>query len=157
MFCAFNGGIMKFSIRSIVYAGAVIMIAILLFGRFEGLEAGESKMDTPDKLLVVWTSADRDVALKMVHMYTYNAKKQGWFGTVQLLVWGPSSKLLAEDTELQEYVRKMKDAGVELTACKACADMYEVSSELESLGIDVKYMGRPLTDMLKKDWKVLTF
>lgn len=27
-----------------------------------------------DKLAVLWTSADREVALKMVFMYTYNSK-----------------------------------------------------------------------------------
>ncbi|WP_197092805.1 hypothetical protein [Labilibaculum euxinus] len=56
------------------------------------------------KLAVVWTSGDRDVALKMVFMYTYNAKKMGWWDEINLIVWGPSSKLLCEDAELQEYI-----------------------------------------------------
>ncbi|MBN2431547.1 MAG: DsrE family protein [Acidobacteria bacterium] len=109
------------------------------------------------KLLVVWTSGDRDVALKMVFMYTYNAKKSGWFDEVQLLVWGPSSKLLSHDRELQESFVKMKETGVTLTACKACAEMYGVADALAGLGIEVRYMGQPLSDMLKGDWKVITF
>ena len=111
----------------------------------------------PSKLLVVWTSGDRDVALKMVFMYTYNAKLNGWWNEVQLLVWGPSSKLLSVDTELQEYVKKMKDAGIILTACKACSDSYGVSESLQNMGIDVKYMGVPLTEMLKTGWKTISF
>ena len=30
--------------------------------------------DNKDKLVVVWTSGDREVALKMVFMYTINSK-----------------------------------------------------------------------------------
>ena len=73
-------------------------------------------------------------------------------------MWGASSKLLAEDQELQDYLLKMKEAGVALFACKACADIYGVSDKLSSLGIDVKYMGVPLTQYLKnKEWVTVTF
>ena len=120
------------------------------------LSAEELSVES-SKLAVLWTSGDRDVALKMVFMYTLNAKKQGWFDQVQLIVWGPSSKLLSVDEELQASIAEMKDAGVEFTACKACADSYGVSEKLEALGIEVKYMGVPLTEMLQSDWVVTTF
>lgn len=119
---------------------------------------GAQESDEPSKLLVVWTSGDKEVAKNMVFMYTYNAKKNGWWKTVNLLVWGASSKLLAEDQELQDYLLKIKEAGVALFACKACADIYGVSDKLSSLGIDVKYMGAPLTQYLKnKEWVTVTF
>ena len=51
----------------------------------------------------------------------------------------------------------MKNAGVILEACKACADKYEVSQHLEQLGIEVKYMGQPLTDYIKTGKKIITF
>jgi hypothetical protein len=108
-------------------------------------------------LIVVWSSGDRDVALKAAFMYTYNAKAKGWWDDVRLIVWGPSAKLLKEDGELQEYIRKMKDAGMVLEACKACSDMYGVSGDLEALGIDVKYMGVPLTSYIKGGGNVITF
>ena len=118
----------------------------------------EQESDQPSKLLVLWTSGDIEVAKNMVFMYTYNAKKNGWWETVNLLVWGASSKLLAEDQELQDYLLKMKEAGIALFACKACADIYGVSDKLSSLGIDVKYMGVPLTQYLKnKEWVTVTF
>ena len=56
-----------------------------------------------------------------------------------------------------EGLAQMKEAGVELVACKACADSYGVSDKLEELGVEVKYMGQPLTAMLKGDWVVATF
>jgi len=117
----------------------------------------QQQSQTPSRLAVVWTSGDRDVALKMVFMYTFNAKSRGWFDEVTLIVWGPSSKLLSEDAELQTEVTEMKDAGIELVACKACADSYGVSEQLEGLGVEVKYMGVPLTEILKGDWVTVTF
>ena len=143
-----------------IAVASVFFIALLLCLTLQVLnnpdvEAQEAQK--PSRLIVTWTSGDREVALKMVYMYTFNAKKQGWFDEVRFLVWGPSSKLLSEDKELQDYIKRMKDEGVELFACKACADMYGVSDKLASLGIDVKYMGKPLTDMLQSGWTSLTF
>lgn len=142
-------------LKSFIITGLILMLgAANVFS--QPAESGKTKGDK-SKLLVVWTSGDRDVALRMVFMYTYNSKKNGWWDEVQLCVWGPSSKLLSGDTELQEYIKKMKDAGVILTACKACADSYGVSETLGEMGIEVKYMGVPLTEMLKSGWTTLTF
>jgi hypothetical protein len=113
--------------------------------------------DSKDKLVVLWTSGDREVALKMVFMYTINSKLRGWWKDVTLIVWGPSAKLLSEDKELQNYIGGIKDSGVELLACKACTDEYGVTEALENMGIEVIYMGEPLTNFLKYDFKIITF
>ena len=116
------------------------------------------KSSKPDELVVLWSSGDREVALKMAFMYTYNSKRFKWgWKNVTLVVWGPSAKLLAADTELQEHVIEMKEAGVKLLACKKCSDLYGVSDDLRRLGIEVKYMGKPLTDYLRGDnYRVIT-
>ena len=154
------------SIRRKMLVSVVVAVMVIVatgFTLIDDTHAGtESAMTVEQesettKRGVVWTSGDREVALKMVFMYTFNAKRAGWFDEVQFVVWGPSEKLLAEDEELQEYVGRMKEAGVEVVACRACADMYGVASDLEECGVDVKYMGVPLTDMIKSDWKVVTF
>jgi hypothetical protein len=134
----------------------IVLLLVLTGPAVYGIMEAKAN-DDPSKLLVVWTSGDRDVALKMVYMYTFNAKKNGWWDEIRFLVWGPSAKLLSEDKELQDYVKKMKDQGVELLACKACADSYGVSEKLEALGVEVKYTGVPLTEMLKSDWTTITF
>jgi hypothetical protein len=134
---------------------AALLITIFVLPYF-GLAFSQDKED-PSKLLVVWTSGDREVALKMVFMYTYNAKKNDWWKEIRLLVWGPSAKLLSEDKELQDYVKKMKDEGIEVMACKACADSYGVAEKLESVGVNVFYSGKALTEMLKTDWTTVTF
>ena len=109
------------------------------------------------KLVVVWSSADREVALSNVFMYTKNSMLRGWWDQVRLVVWGPSAKLISEDQELQEELELLKDAGVELLACKACSDMHGVSDKLEALDIEVIYMGVPLTEMLQSGWTCLTY
>jgi len=113
---------------------------------------------SPDsRLAVVWTSGDPEVAHRVCFMYTENAKKQKWFDEVTLIVWGPSARLLAGDKDLQAMVRTMLNGGVKVQACLACADSYGVTDQLRKLGIEVRYMGKPLTDLIKGGWKVLTF
>jgi len=132
-----------------------LLLSILIFT--QSFSQTESKMDkTTNKLAVLWTSGDPDVAEKMAFMYTYNAKKQGWFDEVVLIVWGPSAKLLSENKMLQDYVKKMQEAGIKVEACMACAKMYEVDGKLLELGIDVKGMGVPLSNYLKDGWKTLS-
>ena len=114
-------------------------------------------MSESSKLLVVWSSADREVALHNVFMYTHNAKKNGWWDEVRLLLWGPSDRLLAEDEELQTRLRAAMADGVEVLACKACSDRLGVSEGLEALGVNVFYVGTALTEMLKEGWTTLTY
>ena len=110
-----------------------------------------------NKLVVLWTSQDREVALNMVFMYTLNGKLREWWKDICLIVWGPSANLLSEDEELQDHVRKMLEMGIDVVAYKACSDRYCVSEKLEALGIDVKYMGEPLTEFLKEGYTTITF
>lgn len=121
-------------------------------------QSKEKKSSKPDDLVVVWTSGDKEVALKMAFMYTLNSKRFKWgWKNVTLVVWGPSSKLLVTDKELQEYVSRMKEAGVRLLACKKCSDLYGISDDLRRLGIEVKYMGKALTDYLRdNNYRVIT-
>lgn len=118
--------------------------------------ADTTQVSEKEKLVVVWTSGDKEVALKMVFMYTFNAKKNGWWKDITLLVWGPSAKLLSEDKDLQDYVKKMKDAGVNLLACKGCADQYGVAEKLTSIGLTVRYTGVDLSNFIKER-HVITF
>jgi hypothetical protein len=108
-------------------------------------------MSDLDTLAVLWTRGDKEFAMEMAFMYTLNAKKRGWWENVRLIVWGPSAPLLADDVDLQTLLSKMESEGVELEACRACAEHYEVDEDLEELGVDVRYMGEPMTEYLKDE------
>jgi len=110
-----------------------------------------------NRLAVLWTSGDPEVAHNVCLMYTHAAKKQEWFDQVVLIVWGPSARLLSADKKLQAKIKTMLDDGVTVQACIVCAVSYGVTQRLRELGVEVKGMGRPLTDMIRGGWKVLTF
>lgn len=114
------------------------------------------KQDEANELYVLWTSGERETALGMVLMYTFNAKLRGWWEDVTLIVWGASAKLLAQDEELQGRITQLIDAGVKVEACRACAEMFGATKILSDLGIEVKGMGEPLTQLLKAGKKVLS-
>ncbi len=110
-----------------------------------------------DTLVVLWSSGDPEVAMKSCLMYAQAAKKYNWFKEVILVVWGPSEKLLAEDSELKDKVASMKKDGVIVEACVACSNMYGVTNDLKVCQVDVKGMGVPLTRYLKRGYKVVSY
>jgi hypothetical protein len=107
-------------------------------------------------LYVLWTNDNPITAEKMVFMYTVNALIHGWWEKVTLIIWGAPAKLVSEDAAIQKKIREALDAGVHITACKACADQLGVTGALENLQIEVKYWGQPLTEVLKNNEPLLT-
>lgn len=130
-------------------------LVIMFFGSFGTISAQNST--GADKLAVLWTSGDIDVAERVCLMYTHAAKQNGWFDEVVLIVWGPSAKLLSENEGLQKKIKAMAADGVKLQACIACANSYGVADKLKNMGIEVIGMGMPLTNYMKAGWHVLTF
>jgi len=113
-------------------------------------------MKNRNHLYVLWTNDNPLTADKMVFMYTINSLLYGWWEKVTLIVWGATAKLAAEDVGIQEKIREALEAGVHITACKACADQLGVTEVLEKLKIEVKYWGDPLTKILKAEEALLT-
>lgn len=113
-------------------------------------------MGAKSHLYMLWTNADPVTAEKMVFMYTVNSLLKGWWEEVTLIVWGATAQLVAENADIQAKVKAAQEAGVHITACKACADQLGVTATLEGLGIEVIYWGVPLTDLLKNDEKLIT-
>ena len=113
-------------------------------------------MNKGTHLYVLWTNGDPVTAEKMVFMYTVNSLIREWWEKVTIIVWGAPAKLVAENTGIQEKVREALEAGVHISACKACADQLGVTGSLEKLGIEVKYWGVPLTEILTGGESLLT-
>lgn len=142
----------------------LLLTAVMALGGLPLCRAAESATaaalppadTTPQRQLILWTSGDREVALHMVFMYAENCANRKWMDGVRLMVWGPSGKLLVQDSELQQRLQRLRAAGVELYACKACADEYGIAAELSKLGITVMYTGTMLADLQKAGWHVLS-
>ncbi|MEJ2726645.1 MAG: DsrE family protein [Deltaproteobacteria bacterium] len=134
----------------------VVLIATAIGFMFSHRVDAQSEKPANEQLVIVWSSADREVALNMVFMYATPSRQLGMWDDITLVVWGPSAKLLADDEELQIHIKHMIGLGVVVKACKLCADHYGVSYKLEELGITVKYM-KELTDYIKEGRNILTF
>ncbi len=140
--------------RQTIYICALLALASLAPA---AAHADEGEAPT-GKLMVVWTSADPDVAEKVCLMYAHAAKKYGWFAEVHLVVWGPSQRLLVGDPSIQTKVKAMQEDGVVVEACSACATKLGLVDQIRALGYEVKGMGKPLTEALKDDGtEVITF
>ena len=110
-----------------------------------------------NKLHLLWTTGEKEVAMKVIFPYLFNAKANGWWDEINLIIWGPSAKLTATDAEIHHELRDIMDSEITVEACQACSDAYKVTETLISLGITVRYMGGPFTEYLKGDGKVITF
>ena len=118
--------------------------------------AEESGMNDKEHLYILWTNSDLVTADKMVFMYALNGLKKKWWKEITIVIWGSTAKLTGENTEIQSKIKELLAAGVKISACKACADELGVTEKLESLGIEVKYWGQPLTEIIKTGQPLLT-
>ncbi len=109
------------------------------------------------KVFVVLSSGDREVALEVGLIYPLNAAKEKWMEEVKLIIFGPSEKLAAYDAEVQERIKELQEAGVEVIACKWCADRMKITSTLKDADIKVAYVGSIISELLKDGWASLTF
>ena len=109
------------------------------------------------KVFVMLSTGDREVALEVGLVYPLNAAKKKWMDEVKLIIFGPSEKIVAYDTEVQERIKELQKVGIEVLACKWCSDRMGVSQKLEELGIQVVYVGSIISELLKDGWASLTF
>jgi len=110
-----------------------------------------------NKLLIVWSTAEIDVAKKLVLLYGSVILERNYWDEAHLMIWGPSAELLSKNEELQRFVKKVQETGVTVSACRVCTDDYNITQDIEALNIDVSHTGELLTQALQSDWKVITF
>ena len=109
------------------------------------------------KLNVLWTTGEKDVAIRMVFIYLMDAKSMGWWDQITLIIWGPSARLVAEDRLVQRELDYLVQSGIEVIACLGCTEAYGITEKIRSLGIPVQIMGEPLTQILQSNDKFITF
>jgi len=110
-----------------------------------------------NKVLVILSSGDRDVALEVGLVYPLNAAKNKWMDEVKVIIFGPSERIVAHDMEVQEKIKELQKYGVEIMACKWCSDRMNITGLLEDIGIKVVYVGTVISQLLKDHWAPLSF
>lgn len=109
------------------------------------------------RVMIIWTTDNKETALNTVFMYAKNAVLYNWLDEVELIIWGPSSRLTVEDEDIQEELKVMANVGVKIKACVACASRYGVKEKLRELGFEVIPMGPVLSEEIKSGRTILTF
>lgn len=89
-------------------------------------------------------------------MYSSRSIQEGWWDEVTVIVWGATVKLLASDNHIQTRIKQIIKDGVKVSVCRSCAEQLKVLEAIEKLGIEHKYWGSPLTDILNSEHKLIT-
>lgn len=109
------------------------------------------------RVFVILGSGDREVALEVGLIYPLNAAKNKWMDEVKVILFGPSEKIAAYDSEVCSKLSELQETGIEVMACKWYADRMNITSILEQNGIKVLYVGPIISQLLKDGWTLLTF
>lgn len=109
-----------------------------------------------NKINILWVTDNKDTVFNMLSMYAINSFKRGWWEHVNVILWGASVKLVANDTQVQTEVLEMIHSGVTVEACQDCCERFGAVEIIKKLGVDVKYMGLPLTNYIKEGEHVLS-
>lgn len=111
-----------------------------------------------NKLLIVWSSGEKEVAKKLVLLYGSVMLGRKYWDEATIMIWGPSALLIAQDEEIQAQLKVVKETGVKFNACVVCTDDYGVSDKLKELGVELIHTGEMLTHSLQdEETKVITF
>jgi len=105
---------------------------------------------------ILWTTDNKDTAINMICLYAHNAKLKGWMENVQILVWGASQTLISQDEELQAKVKAMIADGVEIIACKKCAQDLGVADTLEACDMQIYFTGELLSSWIKEGSSIIS-
>lgn len=108
------------------------------------------------KAKILWTTDNKETSLHMVCLYAHNALLKGWMDEVEVLVWGASQRLIAEDLEVRAKVEAMIKDGVKVVACLKCADTMEITQPLQTCGIDVYYTGELLSNWINSGESIVS-
>jgi len=85
-------------------------------------------------------------------MYAVNSLKHKWLTDVRLFFFGPAEGLLLRDEDLQELVMEYHRQGGTAVACRYLSDREGSSAGLDDLGLDVAYVGEPISDLIKEGY-----
>ncbi|MEG1615687.1 MAG: DsrE family protein [Bacteroidales bacterium] len=109
-----------------------------------------------EKLTILWTSGEKDVALKVVLRYAEGALEKGMWKAIDLIIWGPSVQIAADDETVRLKVQKLIEQGVKVKACIVCAEEYGVTETLEKMNVQLEMVGEEITHIIQDQTPLLS-
>jgi len=107
------------------------------------------------KVMFVLSTGEKGKAMAGL-VYATNAIRNHWLGDIRVFFFGPFEKLLAEDSEIQELAAQLTEHHRPM-ACKFISDNHGVSDQLSGLGVDVQYVGQPISEALNEGYVPMVF
>jgi len=109
-----------------------------------------------EKLVVLWKGDNLTDILELITPYIIASKKNKWWDDVEVIIWGASQIIVANNEEVKRRVAMMIRQDIKVYACKKCAEDLGLTTALTDQKINVMYTGELLTSFLKSDAKVIT-
>lgn len=110
----------------------------------------------PAKVMIVISSSDREVVWTAL-LYARASIASDWMGATKVFLWGPSSRVVAEDAELRGNVQEVIALGERVYVCKACSDRYGATEALAGLGCTVEYVGPSSSSFIEQGYSVFNW
>lgn len=101
-----------------------------------------------NKIVVIISTSDAGKARTGV-AYAMNALKNDWMDEVKVIFFGPAEALLLKDADIKRMLKEYQLMNVAVVACKAVADREGISGELVEMGVNVEFVGKMISDLIK--------
>lgn len=108
-----------------------------------------------DKLIVVVSSGEKQKALTGL-TFAMRTLQEGWMEDVKVFIFGPAQNLMVIDHDVQKLAKVISEAEAPV-ACKAISDRDGISEQLCDLGIEVDFVGRRITSLIKQGYTPMVF
>ena len=104
-----------------------------------------------DRIIVIIATAEAAKA-RTGAMYALNAMKSGWLQDVKLVLFGPAERLFLEDPDFEDLVRQFMEVAKTPLACQYISDKERTSERLRDMGLDVQYVGPPISEAIREGY-----
>jgi hypothetical protein len=107
------------------------------------------------KLIVIISTGEKEKASAGLG-YAHRAMAEGWLDDVKVIFMGPSERLLVEDDHMAKIAKEIAEVEKPI-ACKFISDSAGISEKIETLGLEVKYVGKIISDYINEGYVPMVY
>ncbi|MFO7962624.1 MAG: hypothetical protein R6U50_01765 [Desulfobacterales bacterium] len=108
-----------------------------------------------DKAVVIISTGETEKALTGL-MYAQNAIRFGWLEDVKVIFFGPAQNLVIDNEQVKKAALEIAESEKPMF-CRFLSDRDGNSDQLRAIGMNVKYVGPVISDLLKQGYAPLVF
>jgi hypothetical protein len=108
-----------------------------------------------DKAVVIISTGEVEKAITGL-MWAQNAMIHGWMEDIKVIFFGPAQDLVLKDEQVKKMAKEIAE-GDKPIFCKFLSDRDGNSDQLTEIGMEVKYVGPMIADLIKTGYVPLVF